>query len=127
MRYRWLPAAALLTITGCAGPGQRVGAGDLLDAMVDGTAPLVLDVRSASEYRAGHVPGAVHLPFHSTWSRPPAASTGQPILVYCDHGPRAALARFGLQSLGYERVLSLDGHMARWRADGHPVTTGPEP
>ena len=30
--------------------------------IADGSAPVVLDVRSDAEFRAGHIPGAVHIP-----------------------------------------------------------------
>jgi rhodanese-related sulfurtransferase len=35
----------------------------LLDRIGRGEAPIVLDVRSAAEFAAGHVPGAVNVPF----------------------------------------------------------------
>lgn len=122
-------AGALLVLAGCAGPGQRVGGAELVASIEAGDAPVVLDVRSTTEYEAGHVPGAVHLPFQSTWSGHAAlpVSKAEPVLLYCEHGPRAGMARFGLESLGYERVLSLEGHMARWRAEARPITVGPSP
>ncbi len=105
------------------GAGNRVEAEALRAEIEAGTAPVVLDVRSTREYRDGHVPGAAHLPFQSTWTRREElpASLDEPIVVYCEHGPRAALARFGLESLGYRDVRMLTGHMSRWRADGLPL------
>ena len=51
-----------------------------------------IDVRTPSEFEAGHVPGAAHLPFQSTWTRREMLpdSLDAPIVVYCEHGPRAA-------------------------------------
>ena len=40
----------------------------LLDRIDRGDAPIVLDVRSAGEFAAGHVPGAMHIPFTSVLS-----------------------------------------------------------
>ena len=56
---------------------------------------VIVDVRSALEYRRGHVPGAVHLPFwaaafQAVAARRPASA---PIVVYCGHGPSAWIAR----------------------------------
>jgi rhodanese-related sulfurtransferase len=123
-------AAILVAVLlgGCAGPQARIAKSELEAAIREGTAPTIIDVRSRSEYEAGHLPGAIHLPFYSTWSSnavlPAAKDT--PVVVYCEHGPRAGLARLGLESLGYEQVISLEGHMAAWRAAGLPLETGPE-
>ena len=112
-----------LALSACAGGDRRVGPEALESREHGPDAPLVVDVRSRAEFDAGHVPGAVHLPFQSTWSGretlPPARDT--PIVVYCEHGPRAALARLGLESIGYRNVVSLRGHMAAWREAGLPV------
>ncbi len=125
-----LALAAIAALTGCAGgAGGRVEPQALGAEIEAGTAPVVLDVRSSREYRSGHLPGATHLPFQSTWTRRDElpASLDAPIVVYCEHGPRAALARFGLESLGYRDVRMLDGHMSRWREDGRPLERGEAP
>jgi len=125
-----LMLAGLMALGGCAAGPERRMSGDALMAAIDaGDAPVVIDVRSSAEYEAGHVPGALHFPFQSTWTRRDAfpVTPSEPVLLYCEHGPRAGLARFGLESLGYERVLSLEGHLSRWRADGRPLAAGTAP
>ena len=104
-----------------------IDADTLALAMATDDPPAVIDVRSEGEYAAGHVPGAIHVPFYSMWSGADGlpADRDRPVVVYCEHGPRAGLARFGLSGAGYRRVRVLDGHMARWREDGRPVATGP--
>jgi len=83
---------------------------------------VVIDVRSAAEFRRGHLPGAVHLPF---WAAPfrrlPKTDADAPVLVYCGHGPRARLAGAVLRARGVGRVCLLDGHYAEWRRQGRPV------
>lgn len=78
---------------------------------------VVIDVRSASEFRRGHVPGAVHLPFWAAAFRPLPASSA-PVVVYCGHGPRAWIARALLRWRGTANVCLLEGHMAGWRRAG---------
>lgn len=94
-----------------------------LRARIDaGTAPAVLDVRSRAEFDDGHVPGAANVPFWRlliSWPRVPGARD-EPLVVYCGHGPRAAMAMAALRRRGYRRVEALDGHMAAWRAAGLP-------
>lgn len=86
-------------------------------------APVVVDVRSAAEFRSGHVPGAVHLPFWSALLRADSlrADRRDPVVVYCGHGPRAEMAAAALRLRGFTDVRLLRGHWAAWRAAGRPV------
>jgi rhodanese-related sulfurtransferase len=45
---------------------------------------LVIDVRGAETYRAGHIPGALHVPL-SAWSEhlPKLKASKKPIVAYC--------------------------------------------
>ena len=100
-----------------------------MDAIANGTAPVIVDVRTGDEYETGHVPGAIHIPFYSLWSRAGQidAAKQDPVVVYCAHGPRAGAAKFALWTLGYERVVYLKGHMSAWKKRGLPMNTGREP
>jgi len=106
--------------TGCA---TGVTRDELLTLMRDGTAPLIVDVRSQGEYDRGHVPGALHISFYSIGSGLDGIgfSKNDPVVLFCEHGPRSGIAGFTLKVLGYERVYSLEGHMKGWRTDGYPV------
>jgi rhodanese-related sulfurtransferase len=85
-------------------------------------APVILDVRSKAEYDAGHVPGALHVPFWQVSSTLPGLgiSPGTPLVVYCGHGPRAYMAGSRLRRLGFASISYLSGHMWRWRQKGFP-------
>ena len=90
-----------------------------LQARIDaGTAPDVLDVRSAREFAEGHVPGAVNVPF---WAVVAGAAVSSPpdreLVVYCGHGPRAYLAGAALKRRGFKRIAYLAGHITRWRKE----------
>jgi len=90
--------------------------------IADGRSPVVLDVRSHGEFAAGHVPGALHVPFWAIlWraGRLPA-SAADSVVVYCGHGPRARIARVLLHLRGFSRVSLLAGHMSGWRRAGLP-------
>ncbi|KAA0888358.1 rhodanese-like domain-containing protein [Oryzomonas rubra] len=84
--------------------------------------PSIIDVRSRFEFRTGHIPGAIHAP---TWkillklARIPAGKNAE-LVVTCEHGPRAQLARSVLEAFGYRNVALLSGHMANWRHVDHP-------
>src|SRR5687767_303386 len=79
-----------------------------------GVPPLVLDVRSAREFDAGHIRGARHRPFQLTVAGLPKVDRDQPIVVYCGHGPRAQFAAWMLRLHGFTQVACLTGHMAEW-------------
>jgi rhodanese-related sulfurtransferase len=91
---------------------------DLSERIREGRAPVVIDTRSGAEYAAGHVPGAVHIPFWSMpWrARDVPAQKDDEIVVYCGHGPRAMMAAAALRRHGFARVRLLRGHWATWRA-----------
>lgn len=93
-----------------------------------GSAPLVIDVRSASEYAAGHVPGAVLLPHDKIQQRLPELDLAldREIILYCRSGRRAALAEDRLRALGVTNLRQLEGHWKRWEAGRLPVDALPE-
>jgi len=113
---------------GCADPITR---SELLDQINRGATPAIVDVRSRGEFEAAHVPGAVHIPFYSILSSseelPVPAEEGQPLVVYCEHGPRAGIARAQLWFVSDHPVRFLEGHMTAWKSDGLPVEQAERP
>jgi rhodanese-related sulfurtransferase len=91
---------------------------DLLDRIDRGEAPPILDVRSAREFAAGHVPGAVNVPFDQVPSRinEVPGTPAEALIVYCGHGPRAYMAALALRRSGRRRVVFMSGHWAGWEA-----------
>ena len=108
-------------------PPARMSACELERLIKSGTAPVIVDVRSAYEYRRGHIPGAIHMPFWQSLFLADKVSAGrdQTVIVYCQHGPRAGLGKFALQLAGYADVRYLDGHMSGWERNGLPLQTVP--
>jgi hydroxyacylglutathione hydrolase len=84
----------------------------------------VLDIRQASEFRAGHVPGAVHVELGDI----SAAADGlgdMPTVVMCGHGERAMGAASLLTARGHTRVSVLAGGPEEWaQACGQRLETG---
>ena len=74
----------------------------------------VVDVRTCSEYDAGHVPGAVNIPFDEIARRSgelgPAST---PLLLYCRTGHRSGIAATTLRSRGFTRLFDLQAY-DRW-------------
>lgn len=81
---------------------------------------VLLDVREDGEWRAGHAPGARHIPL----GRLPAQVAGLPprrtVVTICRSGHRSARAAALLASQGRE-VVNLAGGMRAWARAGLPV------
>jgi rhodanese-related sulfurtransferase/DNA-binding transcriptional ArsR family regulator len=103
------------------GGGEPVARAELLRRAQAGQV-LVLDVRPAEEYAAGHIPGAVSVPLAELPARLGTLPAGTEIVAYC-RGAYCVLARDAV------RVLRAAGRPARhladgileWRLDGMPV------
>lgn len=83
---------------------------------------VVLDVREQTEWDAGHVEGAVHVPLMDLPERVGelAASDGAQTLVVCRVGGRSAQATGWLAQQGIEAV-NLEGGLLEWEAAGRPL------
>ncbi|MDA8286472.1 MAG: MBL fold metallo-hydrolase [Actinomycetota bacterium] len=77
----------------------------LADEIRSGRAPVVLDVRHDHEWRAGHVEGAVHIPFQDLAERVDDIPEGTETWVYCRTGHRASIAASLLERSGRTPVL----------------------
>ena len=84
---------------------------------------LILDVREADAFVAGHIPGARHLPRGQLELRVNEAipDPTMRIVVYCDFGKISTLAAATLRRLGFMRAGALDGGMKAWREAGLTV------
>jgi len=74
----------------------------------------VLDVRQASEYVSGHLPGARHLELGAL-ATDPGAAAGTAV-VMCGHGERAMTAASLLEAAGYPSPAVLVGGAPDWAA-----------
>lgn len=93
--------------------------------MINDREPLIVDVRSAADYKRGHLRGAVNIPAARIAER--ASELGRdkerPLLLYCSIGPTAAEAARTLLKLGHTQVFKLSGGINGWLGANLPVTT----
>ena len=116
-----LVAAMLLAaFTALAADSNYVKNATLAARLDAGQGPVVIDVRTPDEYARGHVPGALLMPIQTfpTEMQRLAVDKSHPIVVYCELGPRAGLAKAALRLAGYTEVFYLEGHMRAWRESG---------
>jgi hydroxyacylglutathione hydrolase len=81
----------------------------------------VIDVRGLSEWEAGHLPGATHVPLGDLTEHLSELSTSRPIVVQCQGGGRSAIAASVLRACGFMNVTNLIGGYAAWTAAMLPV------
>ncbi len=90
---------------------------------------LLLDVRSANEYAAGHISGAHNISHDQLGMRLAelTAYRDQPVVVYCHSGTRTRYAIELLEAKGFSQVQHLRGDYLEWRGAGRPVVMGDAP
>jgi rhodanese-related sulfurtransferase len=126
MRIVWITAFSyLMVLGGCA---DHLSRADLLARIESNSPPRIVDVRSTSEFEEARVPGAVHVSFYSLLFNldqlPESEVEDEPFVIYCEHGPRAGIARAQLWLAGRGPVLFMEGHMIAWKEDRLPVESG---
>ena len=84
----------------------------------------VLDVRHDSEWSAGHIAGATHIPLGHLTARLAELPSGRPLVVHCKGGTRSAIAASLLGRLGRTGVIDMPGGFDAWEAAGLPVSQG---
>lgn len=87
------------------------------------TNAVVLDVRTPEEYAAGHLHGAVLLNFRSPdfTNQLARLDKTKTYLVHCAAGGRSAKACEKMHTLGFSRIVNLEGGLTAWQEAGKPV------
>jgi rhodanese-related sulfurtransferase len=118
-----LALALLAALLGCAAEdlAPSISAAELRAQMASGDAPLVVDVRTPEEFRAGHIPGAINVPYDQVAAHAAELASPKGVAMYCLKGPRARLGEQALLSRAITRVLHVEGGFAAWQAAGLPV------
>lgn len=120
-----------LFLTGCAAfqPGgqvdtayRQVGMQEAVRIMNEQSGYIILDVRRADEFAAGHIPGAINIPNESIGKGeiPLLPDKDQLILVYCRSGNRSKQASAKLVALGYTNIVEFGG-ILDWPGETVPI------
>jgi rhodanese-related sulfurtransferase len=88
----------------------------------------LIDVRSESEYEAGHAPGSLNVPGGQAVQRADdfiAVRRGR-IVFISDEAARAVMAAYWYREMGFPDVRVLRGGLVEWRERGGSIVTGEE-
>ena len=90
-----------------------------VDALPAGAATIV-DVREASEWEQGHLPGARHVSKSYIEQQIEAAAPNRdaPVILYCAGGVRSLFAAQTLSEMGYTDVASMSSGFQGWKSAG---------
>ena len=107
-------AVASLLALAAAAQVEEMDPAALEQLIAAGDAPLILDVRTAEEFEAGHIPGALNISHDELGDRlgELEIELGETVVVYCRSGRRAGVA---------EELLDLTGHWLGWQEAGRPI------
>lgn len=130
---RWWAVPFLLVallaagLTGCSGSG---GGGHLgvsaFASTVEQPGTVVIDVRTPSEYGAGHLPGAINIDVEGGGFDQQIASLDKnaSYALYCHSGRRSGIALDTMTSAGFTHVVDLSGGVTAWTSEGRQLVTG---
>ena len=106
---------------------EPVHSADLLDRLGSGEV-VVLDVRPPDEYAAGHIPGAISMPFEEIERRFAELPSDGEIVAYC-RGPYCIYAVRAVEALrrGGFRARRMEDGIPDWTQRGLPVQVGAAP
>jgi rhodanese-related sulfurtransferase len=84
-----------------------------------------LDIREDGEYKGGHIPDCIHIPFKQLSERVNELNRfrNSPVIAYCRSGARSGSAGTVLKKHGFENVYNLEGGITAWQKASLPVTT----
>jgi rhodanese-related sulfurtransferase len=101
-----------------AKPYKTVSVAEAKELLASGA--VLIDVRSAQEWRSGRAPQAKHVPLDRLQGGAAGIQKTRPVIAMCQSGVRSASAARLLAEKGYE-AYSLRGGMGAWRQAGEPV------
>ena len=100
--------------------GPQIDVAELDALLVQGTMR-VLDVRDDTEFKSGHLPGAINVPMKRLPDRVGTLKRDKPWAVICASGSRSRSATDYLIEHGFEGAVSVRGGTYAWGHSGRPL------
>ena len=86
---------------------RRTNINDAVEECRNITGAVLVDVREADEFRAGHIPGAINAPLSAI--EQVTFPKDKPLFIYCLRGTRSRRAVNRLKRMGYQNAKSIGG------------------
>jgi rhodanese-related sulfurtransferase len=121
----------MLVLTACGKSSkEEEGSSDVIESLspseFEARIPeggVLLDVRTPEEFQTGFIEGATNLDYRADGfeQKLDTLDKSKSYFVYCASGGRSAKAAEIMQAKGFTSIVTLDGGMNAWTAEGHPV------
>lgn len=120
-------AASALLLAGCSsskGAITNMNSSDFSNKIKE-SGVVILDVRTPSEFSAGHIQGAINIDVDgSSFSSEIAKlDKSKTYAVYCHSGRRSGIATSTMARTGFEHIFNLQNGLADWMSHGMMVVT----
>ncbi len=105
------PTAILVSEEGEKAMYEQITSGEAKKIMDSGEELVILDVREQDEFDAGHIPGAILIPYTEIENKAEEIipDKDKQVLVYCRSGRRSKIAAESLAKLGYSNIKEFGG------------------
>jgi rhodanese-related sulfurtransferase len=116
--------ASTLALTSCGGSAAAVDLNPTeFQAKASEPGVVLLDVRSAGEFYAGHIEGAINIDVEGMTFEGEIASLDKTktYAIYCQSGRRSRIAVDTMNKAGFTKLFNLDQGIGSWQAAGLPV------
>ena len=125
MRKRFVGVAIIagaLILTGCSsskGAITNMNSSDFSNKIKQ-SGVVILDVRTPSEFSAGHIQGAMNIDVEASSFSSEIAKLdkSKTFAVYCHSGRRSGIATATMARAGFEHLFNLQNGLSDWMAHG---------
>ncbi|MGC9467600.1 MAG: sulfate permease [Anaerolineae bacterium] len=90
---------------------------DLWSVLHSDEPPRIIDVREPREYKQGHIPQAISIPFGELLASPSRVPQDEPVVLVCQGGRRSLRAAAFLLDQGYPDARAMEGGMSVWESE----------
>lgn len=92
---------------------------------------IVLDVRSAGEYAAGHIDGAINIDVNDPRfnEKVNELDKTKTYVVHCGRNVEQGRSAYSMEVMtksGFRNLISMEGGIEAWEQEGHPMSRGAE-
>ena len=105
------PTSIIVSEKGEKAMYEQITSGEAKKIMDSGEDFVLLDVREQDEFDAGHIPGAILIPYNEIENKAEEMlpDKDKQVLVYCRSGRRSKIAAESLAKLGYSNIKEFGG------------------
>ena len=125
--FAFVIAPLLIVLTACGGSTVKINNlnADGFASNIKNPGVVVVDVRTAGEYAAGHIESSINIDVESNDFDSKIANLDKTVeyAVYCHSGRRSGIAAGKMAEAGFEKISNLEGGIIAWQNSNYPLVT----